>query len=115
MQFIDEQILTRAMKYQKELLQEISQNILCICSNDASLQEMFLHAVNKYDHQTANELVIRAIKFSTESDNTLEGIERWCAKFGIKPEYSFMGEFDWLRLIEKNKDKIRQILSQHGF
>lgn len=113
--FITPATLTQAVKYYRDILQAIATNLLSPTSPDFEERKReFMDAADKYDSEKVNKLVIAAINDYCSSTDTAKGLEEWCAKFDIKPDYPVMGEFDWIRLIARNENKIDRLLSQEG-
>ena len=111
--FITPATLTQAIKYYSNILQAIANNLLIPTNPDFDdRKKEFMEAADKYDSEKINELIVDAINNYCSSTDAAKGLEEWCAKFDIKPDYPLMGAFDWIRLIARNENKIDSILSQ---
>lgn len=115
MVFITPSTLTQAVKYFGDILKDIASDLLYPTSPDYEQRKReFMEAADKYDDDQVNKLINDAINNYCHTTDTAKALEEWCAKFGIKPDYPIMGEFDWVRLIARNENQIDGILSNEG-
>lgn len=74
----------------------------------------FSEAVNSSDGEKLDAMIDDAIQAYTGEQNVIFGLQQFCNKFGLSLEHPAASEWEYLRLISDNRDKISQILTENG-
>lgn len=107
--------LTKAMAKAYDTLRIISG--LLLPRNDPEHDETaneFINAVNAYDHDKANLLIIKSVRAYLNESNVSYGLSEFCNKFDIDADLSTMTYIQAIKFITSHYDEMNNKLRQYG-
>jgi len=103
--------LDKAVNNCRSLLERVAQELRPAQDPEHTAKaEQFMAAVDRYDNAAVNDLIEEALQRYCHCSNSLEGLERYCKKFGIDEDLLSMSEVNRILFIAGHKSQISERL-----